>query len=90
MAMSRSATPALRKAASTRAIALALLTIADLASRAVVTTPAEIIATSGVRFTLPCATMSSRVPVTTGPVTSALAIDGMAAIAAASAMIVFI
>ena len=58
---------------------LAALRKAGVAERDMMT------ATSGTRVTAPRATISSRVPVIVGPVTSAIAVNGKAAIVAASA-----
>ena len=60
--MSRSSIPARFSAARTRSIRLAASWMAPLAVVERVTTPAEMIATSGTRVTSPVALMSSRVP----------------------------
>src|SRR3546814_13993320 len=61
--MSRSATPAFRRAATTVVIRVAFCCMAALAVAAWVTTPAEILAISGARRTSPSALTSIRFPV---------------------------
>ena len=61
--MSLSAIPARLSAARTRSICAALSAIAPVAVVDLVTTPAEMIARSGTRLTVPVALMSSRVPI---------------------------
>jgi hypothetical protein len=62
--ISRSAIPERLSAARTRSIRVAFWESAALAVAARVTTPAEMIATSGTRVASPSALMSSRVPLT--------------------------
>ena len=64
--MSRSATPALRIAATVAAVRFAFSLIAPAAVGAWVTTPALIVAMSGTALTSPVATTSSRVPASIG------------------------
>src|SRR5687768_7352701 len=62
--MSRSSIPARFSAARTRSIRVAFSAIAPVAVDERVTTPAEIMARSGTRLTVPVALTSSRVPAT--------------------------
>ena len=91
--MSRSATPARLSAAITRSIRAAFSRTASDAVAARVTTPDEMMATSGTRVTSPVALTSSRVPpivcVIVGPDWAYAAVGAQTAPSAAASRIFF-